>query len=231
MTIKEQINNLVEGYKLDFYKQCGFHLIVIPQVGLPKIPLYEICNYCCDHLEIKVDILHTNQRTAIKAKQFITGLCIKMGYEEVEIYKALGLDRTSLYNTKRKFNSSMKNRTYKYEFYKFLGYLYEYIDKDFDRLSGNWHIKVDFYDSIFMDNPTTYIQKPPDFINYKKGKRRGASALLEYIKEHGDMNIAYVIDYAVKQNWYKSRASASRAVGNLVKEEQINKVGRIVSPV
>lgn len=153
MTVKEQIQKKISEYKEDFFKECGFNLIVIPLVGLPKVSIYKIADLCCDFLKVEKDDIDSRKKLSIKAKEFIFGVTYKMSYDNVEIFSAISLDRTSFYNIKDRFTEKCKNRAYKYEFYAFIEYLYNNIDNPISK--DNWLSTVEYLDTIFVEDLPT----------------------------------------------------------------------------
>lgn len=157
MKIKEQIQKKIAEYKKDFYEECGFHIIVIPQVGIPKMPLYEVINLACDFLDTQAEKINTRSKVSIKSKEFVFGVCSKMGFEGKELYKALELDRTSMYNLKDRFENKLKTiRAYKYEFYKFIEYLYENSQTEtYLNNTEKWEEKAEYLDTLYLEELPT----------------------------------------------------------------------------
>lgn len=227
MTIKEQIQKKINDYKEDFYKECGFHLIVIPQVSIAKVPLYEVCTYCCYFLELNESDLHSNRKVAVKAKEFISGLASKMGYREEEIYKALLLDRTSLYKVNKRFREDMtETRSYKYEFYRFMEYLYKQINLSYDK-SGTkeWKEKVEYLDLIFLEHID--IEQP---VKKKKAPytvSTGTGAILAYIRENNGSKGKDIVNFLVDNKYYKTRNAAHTQLGCLNRGGKIKRENSI----
>lgn len=152
MKIKDKIQSKIEQYKKDFYDECGFGLIIIPQVSIPKVPLYEVINIACDFLSTQAEYINSRSKSSIKAKEFVFGVCSKMGFENKELYQALELDRTTMYSLKDRFENKIKQtRAYKYEFYKFIEYLYEYTQKKTYIPESNWEDKVEYLDTLYLE--------------------------------------------------------------------------------
>jgi len=215
MTIKEQIQKKIEGYKEDFYKECGFHIIVIPQVSIDKVSLYDVCKFVCFFLDLEVEDLNSNKKVAVKAKEFIVGVSLKMGYDEKEVYKAIEIDRTTMYTMIRRFRESIEeDRPYKYDFYKFLEYLYIQVNKEEFIKGKEWIEKVDFLDSIFITDEKP--NKPR-----AKGVSKGSDAALNYIKENKYVRGNTITDYLLDMKYFKTKTSAHQTLQNLKKQGKI----------
>lgn len=221
MTIKEQIQKKINGYKKDFYEECGFHIVVIPQIGIRKIPLYNICNYCCYFLDIPTEDLHTNKKLSVVAKEFITGICLKMGYAEQEVYKALDLDRTSLYNVYDRFCKKLEEtRSYKYEFYKFMEYLYQQDGHEENKTpTRDWNQRVDYLDLIFLEEVSI---KRKERKPYKASK--GTEATIQYLRREGPTKGTVVFDYLIEHKYFKTRRAATNTMNNLKKANKVKRV-------
>lgn len=222
MTIKEQIEAKINALKSEFYEETGISLIVIPEYILPRISIYDVSKECCEYLNLNIDYLDTNKKQAVKAKEYITAACLRMGHEESLIHKGLNLDRTSLYTVKTRFDKKLRdeNNIYKYDFYKFLEHLYKKVSKTYYFSNGNWEKRYIFLDMMF-------IEKKSEVPRNQSVKYQGTYAAMKYIQDMKRVRSAVVIDYLISNSFYKDRKTAANTISWLKKTKRIKKQGQL----
>ncbi len=120
-TIKDAIQQIIEGYKKDYRSRVGGELIVYP-VGmyLETIELGKLKKLTEEYMKIEYEPKNRNSEYITFRKLFIRVATDKMGYRDEKIAKALGLDRTSVlyYRQNTKWTDVMTVR-----YAQFLDYL------------------------------------------------------------------------------------------------------------
>lgn len=153
--IKGEIEQLINGYKDDFYNATGLQLIAVPDVALPKFSFYDLIALINVYFDLKADILLPGNRNRgiAKAKEMLVTIADKMGYTDREISTMMQLPRAGMIDLRNAWKGKMAiDDNYRYDFYKVLEYVYnnrpELHNKIID-MEQNWEKRVEKYDSMF----------------------------------------------------------------------------------
>jgi len=149
MSIKEQIEQLVEQYKKDFFEKTGIMLLAIPETDIKKVDAYEVVKFVCYYLGVEQENLFNRSAPAVRAKEFICAILNKMGYSADSIGKFLGLDRTTVIAMRKTIGKKMEAKFYRTDLYRCIIYLCEQTDTNF--VKEDWHKMEQKYDSVFSD--------------------------------------------------------------------------------
>jgi hypothetical protein len=149
MTIKEQIDQLIDTYKKDFYNKTGISLLAIAETDMKKLDAYEVIKYVCYYLGVEEENLFNRSAPAVRCKEFIYAILNKMGYSAESIGKFLGIDRTTVIHMRGTVAKKMEAKFYKTDLYRCIIYVYEQVDNSF--IKEDWHKMQMKFDSVFSD--------------------------------------------------------------------------------